>query len=141
MFLDFFKATIPHNHASKFEQLPLWFFSNLTFLEHHFRTFFVVFSVVYRVINLPRVQIYRVFALKWPIFGRNWRIISWHQLLIEPEISLPYGVSTLKRWKHGVRHGVLWRLDRFWYAKIIWFIATYSEYQRRVWRLYAKFFK
>ena len=56
MFLDFFKATIPHNQASKFEQLSLWFFSNLTFLEHYFRTFFGVFSVVYRVINLPRVQ-------------------------------------------------------------------------------------
>ena len=39
--------------------------------------------------------------------------------------------------------GILWGLDRFWYAKIIWFIASYSEYQKilwLVWRLYAKFF-
>ena len=139
MFLDFFKATIPHNHASKFEQLPLWFFSNLTFLEHYFKTFFGVFSVVYRVINLPRVR--TNFCPKMANFRPKLTLISWHQLLIELEISLPYGISTLKRWKHGVRHGVLWGLDRFWYAKIIWFIASYSEYQRRVWRLYAKFFK
>ena len=48
MFLDIFKKTIPHNQASKFEQLRLWFFSNLTFLEHNV---FGVFSAVYRVIN------------------------------------------------------------------------------------------
>ena len=48
MFLDIFKKTIPHNQASKFEQLRLWFFSNLTFLEHYV---FSVFYVVYRVIN------------------------------------------------------------------------------------------
>ena len=47
MFLDIFKKTIPHNQASKFEQLRLWFFSNLTFLE---RYVFGVFYVVYRVI-------------------------------------------------------------------------------------------
>ena len=85
-----------------------------------------------------------IFHLKWPVDIINtiwtpqitdiaWNITSiWDIDIKEMKTSADIG-----------SYGVLWGLDRFWYAKIIWFIASYSEYQKILWlgwRLYAKFF-
>ena len=60
-----------------------------------------MFSAVYRVINRAIfAQKSHQFSVKIDHFRSEIWIISWHQLMIELEISLPYGISTLKRWKH-----------------------------------------